>query len=45
MLEGVMTRLRDRMEADMTVMIEVEKYVNKVGVEFRRVIDLVKFES
>jgi hypothetical protein len=45
MLEGVVTRCKDRIEADLTVMTEVEKYVGKLGHEFKRVIDLIKFES
>jgi len=43
MVEGVIGRCRERIEADLTVMSEVEKYVGKMALEFRRVIDLVKF--
>lgn len=45
MMQGTMTRLRDRMEADLTVMNEVGKYVGNLELEFKRVIDLIKFEN
>ena len=41
-VQGVIGGIRGRLEDDVGVVSEVNRYVDKIGVEFKRLIELVK---